>query len=75
MQPGDADLLTFAPVVTLRATSLAASPGDSPVSNSAKPTGNVQFALLGLSNMLNSGGSMTQVKRNVACVEGALLDL
>lgn len=74
MQPGDADVLTFAPVVTLRATSHAASPRDSmvPVA-SAKPAGKVSFAVLGLANMLNGGGCVCSIQRNALSAEGALL--
>ena len=74
MQPGDADMLTFAPVVTLRATSRAASPRDSlvPVA-SAKPAGKVSFAVLGLANMLNGGGCVSSIQRDALSAEGALL--
>jgi hypothetical protein len=76
MQPGDADVLTFAPVVTLRATSRSASPRGSIVPvGAAKPTGTVQFAVLGLSNMLNSGGSPTHLRRSSESDEGVLLVL
>lgn len=71
-------MFTFAPVVTLRATSRTTSPRElPPAANSdkvqlAKPAGKVHFAVLGLSNMLNSGGSITRMQRNASCVEGVL---
>ena len=77
MQPGDADVLTFAPVVTLRASSRTASPRSSESAGEAlqqaKPAGKVQFAVLGLANMLNSGACISRLQRNASSVEGMLL--
>lgn len=70
MQPGDADILTFAPVVTLRATGHAGSPRGNDLVATPKPNGKVEFAILGLSNMLNSGGSMNRMQRNASSNEG-----